>query len=195
MEGEVTRLLARVAAGDAKAEQRLVGLVYDELKSVAARRLMDEPAPGTLTPTVLLHEAYIRVFRGNGLPLQNRRHLFFAFAQAMWRIVVERHRRKRLGRVAIDPGLFACSPPLPVDDILDLDEALNVLKAEHPREYEIAMLRKTLGLSIDDTAEVLGVSAATVKRGWAYAKAVLSRQLLRGLPDGHKRTHADQNTV
>jgi RNA polymerase sigma factor (TIGR02999 family) len=179
--GDVTRLLEQVAHGDLDAEARLVRLVYAELKSVAKNKLRRQAGKdGTLTPTVLVHEAYVRVFRGNGNPLQNRRHLFFAFAQAMWRILVEHQRRKHVDRRdAVLGDLAGCVQALK-EDVLDLNEALLSFRRSHPREYEIVLLRKMLGFSIAHTAELLETSPATVKRGWAYAKAELSRSLARG---------------
>jgi len=178
--GDVTRLLAQVAHGDLAAEARLVRLVYDELRSVARNKLRHVSTAGTLTPTVLVHEAYVRVFRTNGNPLRNRRHLFFAFAQAMWRIVVEHQRRKHVDRRDAGPDDLACCVLLLKEDVLDLDEALVGFRRSHPREYEILLLRKMLGFSIAHTAELLETSPATIKRGWAFAKAELSRRLSTG---------------
>ncbi len=183
--GPVTQLLAQISAGDPAAEDRLLRLVYVELKSVAAQRLRREQPGSTLTPTSLMHEAYVRVFRGNGVPLQNRKHLFFAFGQAMWRIVVEHHRRKRIQGAKVDPGLIAALAGLSRDDVLDLDDALDALRREHPREHEVAILRKAVGLSIPETARVLDASVATVKRRWAFAKAKLSQHLSKGEGNGH----------
>ena len=182
--GEVTALLAKVAAGDSQAEEELLRTVYDQLKSVAAHALRGEPRAGTLTPTSLVHEAFVRVLRGNGRAFQNRRHLFCAFGQAMWRIVVEAHRRKRVRAVEIEPDRLAGLTGLRTEEVLDLEEALSALKHEHPCEYAVAILRKILGLSIEDTARVLGTSVATVKRRWAFAKANLAHALTAAEGDG-----------
>ena len=177
--GEITALLGRVAHGEQKAEEELLRLVYDELKRVAARKLHSEKPGTTLTPTALVHESYLRVMHGNGVPLQNHRHLFFAFAQAMWRIVVERRRRRRLNLASVELDLVTFSGgEASADEVLDLDDAMEELKRHHPREYRIAVLRKGLGLGIQETATLLGTSPATVKRGWVFAKAALSRHLL-----------------
>ncbi len=179
-DGEVTRLLTQLAAGDNTAEEPLVRLIYRELHQAATGRLRTYPADGTLTPTVLIHEAFVRVFRRNrGLPIRNRRHLFFAFAQAMWRIVVEHYRRSQRRRLLRVGMALARPSPESAENLCDLNEAIQLLRVRHPREFEIAMLRKTLGLSVEETAEVLEVSPATVKRGWALAKAFISRRLLQ----------------
>jgi len=175
--GDITGLLVDVAAGHTDAQERLARLVYDELRAVAACKLRKQPPGTTLTPTVLVHEAYSRVVNSAGIPLQNRRHLFFAFGQAMWRIVVEYHRRKRLPIIDLDPDQLPAGSTLSTEDVLDLNGALHVLEREYPEEYEIAMMRKALGLSIEETAAVLGMSESSVKQGWALARAHLSRHL------------------
>lgn len=181
MAGEVTHLLGQVSQGNAQAEDQLVRLVYAELKSVAKNKLRSLSNGATLTPTVLVHEAYFRVFRANGIPLRNRKHLFFAFAQAMWRIVVEHQRRKHMGQTGDGLENLECYAQSVQEDVLDLDAVLIGFRLEHPREYEVLMLRKTLGFSIEETAELLDTSSATVKRDWAFAKAELSRKLNAGV--------------
>ena len=178
----ITALLARAESGDAAAESAAVRMVYEELRAVAANQLRRRGSPiGSLTATALVHEAYFRVFRGAGIKPKNRRHLFFVFGQAMWRIIVERHRLKRLPQVAVD--LTDLAYPTTTDaELLDLDQALRALADDYPLEYEAAILLKMVGLSLAETADVLDVSVATVKRRWALARAFLARLLLKEEP-------------
>jgi RNA polymerase sigma factor (TIGR02999 family) len=175
--GQLTVLLERVAAGDTDAEQDLARLVYDELRDVAAGKLGELQNQSTLTPTVLVHEAYLRIIAQNGKTLHNRRHLFYTFAQAMWRIVAEHYRKKRLPIIGIDVNSIPADADTDPAIILDMDQALARLKWEYPREYEVAILRKALGFGIQETAELLDLSVATVKRNWEFARAYITRHL------------------
>lgn len=181
---DVTRILNAIGRGDAKATDALLPLVYEELRLLAARKLSHEPPGRTLQATALVHEAYIRLV-GNEAPAWNSRgHFFKAAAEAMRRILIDSARRrkskKRGGdhrRVDGDDAIAclreACSP----DDLLALDEALARLAETDPVKAEVVKLPYFAGLTVEQTAEVLGVSATTAKLHWAYARAWLLREI------------------
>jgi RNA polymerase sigma factor (TIGR02999 family) len=171
----------------AQAAADLLPVLYGELRRLAAV-LTSQRAPGqTLTPTALVHEAYLRLVRSEDPGWQGRRHFFGAAAQAMREILIEQARRKgrlkrgggRRRRVELSEGLAWIEPP--ADDILALDEALRQLQAEDPRLAEIVLLRYFSGLSVEETAHVVGVSVSTLTRDWRYARAWLA-QFLAGAP-------------
>jgi RNA polymerase sigma factor (TIGR02999 family) len=181
---DVTLLLAEVERGDPRAAEALLPLVYDELRALAERRLAREPAGATLQATALVHEAWLRLVGdgGAGGDWNSRGHFFGAAAQAMRRILVERARArttaKRGGaalRVPLEPQNVAA--PLSDEDLLALDEALERLGARDARQGRVVLLRHFAGLSVDETAAALGVSPATVKSDWAFARAWLAREL------------------
>lgn len=178
-DGRLTRLLQAWQHGDAVAADELVPLVYTELRRIAASRLRGERAGQTLQPTVLVHEAWMRL-ADQRAGWQNRSHFFALAAQAMRRIVVDRARRriaaKRGGhaeQVPLDDVAYALASPLPDDRLLLLDAALDRLAALDPRQARVVELRYFAGLSVIETAEALDVSPATVKREWAAARAWL----------------------
>lgn len=179
---QITQVLAAVAAGEPQAAEKLLPLVYEELRQVAARQLAHERPGQTLQATALVHEAYLRVV-GDGADLwKNRRHFFAAAAEAMRRILVERARRKRRvrhggGRQRVE--LDGADIPLedPAVDLLALDEVLDRLAAEDPPKAELVKLRFFAGLSEQQAADVLGISRATAARHWAYARAWLFDRL------------------
>ena len=186
-EEETTELLARAQAGDREAEGQLFRRVYDELKNVARHRL-NGVLNGTLSPTVLVHDAYLQVLRHNGRLIQNRKHLFAAFARAMLQLVAAyirlRTRRNRLlPRAERDPDLLPSPLRLRDAQILDLYCAMESLRRTHASVYDVAALRMVLGVSPERTAELCGLSTSTVKRRWAFAKAYLSRSLGEGRSD------------
>jgi RNA polymerase sigma factor (TIGR02999 family) len=171
------------AAVPAQPASELLPVLYAELRRLAAV-LTGQLQPGqTLQPTALVHEAYLRLVRGQDLGWQGRRHFFGAAAQAMREILIEQARRKtsqkRGGgghRVELVEGLAWIEPP--ADDLLALDEAIQLLKTEEPRLAEIVLLRYYTGLSAEETAEIIGESARTVYRDWRRARAWLARQLI-----------------
>lgn len=179
---DVTQLLTAAAAGDARAAVRLLPLVYDELRKLAAARMVKTPPGQTLQPTALVHEAYLRVVGDADSRFAGRRHFFFAAARAMRDILVEQARRraslKRGGdrkRVEFVESGVAIEPPS--DDVIGLAEALKKLETEEPENAEIVNLRYFAGLTTDETADVLGISTATVERKWRFARAWLRREL------------------
>jgi RNA polymerase sigma factor (TIGR02999 family) len=169
-------------ARDIQPAAELLPAVYAELRSLAAA-LSGRLRPGqTLQPTALVHEAYLRLVRGQDPGWQGRRHFFGAAAQAMREILIEQARRKASKkhgggshRIELGEELAWIEPP--TDDVLSLDEAIQRLQTEDERLAEIVRLRYYIGLSVEETADVLGASASTVKRDWRYARAWLARHL------------------
>jgi RNA polymerase sigma factor (TIGR02999 family) len=183
---EASRLTMALEQGDPQVAERLLPLVYDELRRLAARRLEREAPGQTLQATALVHEAYMRLVGGDpGRRWDGRGHFFAAAADAMRRILVDRARDRRrlkrgggLGRVDLDLG----SVPLdtPGDDLIDLDEALTDLGREDPLCARLVALRFFAGLTQAEAAETLGLARRTADRHWAYARAWLYDRLGRG---------------
>jgi RNA polymerase sigma factor (TIGR02999 family) len=183
---EVTRILSAVEQGDPQAASRLLPLVYEELRQLAAQKLAHEPLGQTLQPTALVHEAYLRlVDEKEAQDWDSRGHFFAAAAEAMRRILVENARRKGSrkrggGRARADFDVSQLAAPELREDLLALDEALTELAAADPEAARLVQLRYFAGLTLAEAAQVLGVSARTVDRLWAYAKAWLHRALEGG---------------
>jgi RNA polymerase sigma factor (TIGR02999 family) len=180
---EVTHILSGIEAGDPHAAAQLLPLVYDELRKLAAQKLAQEKPGQTLQATALVHEAYLRlVDTPEAQQWNSRGHFFAAAAEAMRRILLESARRhhalKRGGGLErID---FPQLPEAAKDDPLDLvalDEALNRLQALHPQKAQVVKLRFFTGCSLEETAQLLGISRATAQRHWTYARAWLFGQL------------------
>ena len=182
--GDVTELLSQYREGRREALDRLVPLVYDELRRIAARYMRAEGASHTLQPTALVHEAWMRLVDQRDVEWQNRAHFFGVAAQLMRRLLVDhargKHRQKRGGGMLVVPvEENDVAGPAPDEglDLVALDDALERLAELSPQQGRIVELRYFGGLSIEETAEVLGVSTMTVKRGWAMARAWLHREL------------------
>ena len=184
---DVTRYLENVADGDERAAERLLELVYGELRELAAGKLANEAAGQTLQPTALVHEAWMRLGGGEPRDWKSRRYFFGACAEAMRRILVDRARRRGrrkhggdLARVdwvePAGPGQDDPDHTEPID-LLALDEALEKLRAEDPGKAELVRLRFFAGLTLDEVASTLGISPATADRHWAYAKAFLYHEM------------------
>jgi RNA polymerase sigma-70 factor (ECF subfamily) len=180
--GDVTRLLQAVSAGNEGALDQLVNLIYAELRRCAARHLRRERPDHTLSPTALVHEAYFKLVDQRTAQWQNRAQFLAVASQAMRRILVDyartRVRVKRGGaqqQVAIS-SVDLATPERPLD-LVALDAALDRLARRDERQSRIVELRYFAGLSVEETAEVLGVSPATVKRQWTIAKAWLFAEL------------------
>ena len=179
---EVTRLLVKWGEGDAAALERLMPLVYDELRRLA-RQCMRRESPGhSIQPTALVHEAYLKLIGQRDVRWQNRAHFFGIAAQAMRRILVDhartRQRDKRGGgavKVSLSEAVAAAEAK--TADMLALDEALESLAAVDLRKCRVVELRFFGGLSVEETAEVLRVSPATVMHDWSMAKAWLYAQV------------------
>ena len=163
---------------DRRGSESLVADLYHELRRAAAGLTAKLPPGQTLQPTALVHEAYLRLTRAGDPGWDDRRHFFGAAAQAMREILIEQARRKGAAkrggaaeRVPLDDGLAWVEPP--ADDLLALDEAIEALKAEDARAAELVHLRYYAGLTLEETAEVLGTSVSGVQREWRHARAWL----------------------
>ncbi len=178
---EITALLHEAAAGSPAAIDRLLPIVYDELRRMAGARLQNERPDHTLSPTALVHEAYLRLAQGQ-ITFEGRHHFFAVAARAMRHILVDHARRRKAGkrggqyRVTLDPEVADPGPTDP-DEVLDVDRALDRLATIDPRQAELVELRYFVGLSIEETATAQGTSPATVKRDWLLARAWLAREL------------------
>jgi RNA polymerase sigma-70 factor (ECF subfamily) len=179
---DVTSLLKEWGAGQDGALEKLVPLVYRELRSLAASQLQGERPAHTLQPTALVNEVFLRLLDGREVAWQNRAHFFALAARMMRRILVD-HARARLaekrGGGAVPLLLEASFDPAPMSDraLLALDDALAALKRMDSRQCRIVELRYFAGLTLEETAELLGVSVATVKREWTMARAWLRREV------------------
>jgi len=182
---EITQLLIGLKDGDrAAAAAKLMPLVYEEFRALAARHLRHERADHTLQPTALVHEAYLRLIDQTRVDWQGRTHFFAVGAQAIRRILVDharqRKRQKRgggAGRVALDESVALA--PQREEEILALDEALEKLGKLDHRQAEVVEMRFFAGMSVAEVAEVLGVSKRTVEGDWTMARAWLMRELSR----------------
>jgi RNA polymerase sigma factor (TIGR02999 family) len=180
---EITHLLSAIDRGDPHASAQLLPLVYDELRKLAAQRLAREKAGQTLEATALVHEAYLRLVGApTGQVWSSRGHFFAAAAEAMRRILVESARRKKrikhggqCDRVALET--IDLPTRMTSDELLALDEALDKLKSHDPQKALLVDLRYFGGLTIEQAAEVLGISRVTAHRYWTYARAWLHQQL------------------
>lgn len=183
MTRDVTRILSAIEQGDQAAASELLPLVYEELRRLAASRMNQEKAGQTLQPTALVHEAFLRLVGDDSQQWDGRGHFFAAAAEAMRRILIDNARRKgrvkrggALVRQELDENIGMVTTDM-MEDLLELDEALTKLAAEDPQLAKLVELRYFTGLTIDETAKVLGVSSRTTKRDWAYARAWLQREM------------------
>jgi RNA polymerase sigma factor (TIGR02999 family) len=174
----VTHIIQAAQGGDQEAAAQLLPLVYAELRKLAHARMSRQGPGQTLDPTALVHEAYLRLVGKRGLPLESRKHFFFAAARAMRDILVERARSKagpkRGGgrqRVELTDAVAINEPP--ATEVLALHEALKELEKEDPLKAQIVNLRYFTGMNVDEIANVLGLSVRTVQRHWRFIKAWL----------------------
>jgi RNA polymerase sigma factor (TIGR02999 family) len=179
---EVTHILTAIEQGDVKATDELLPLVYNELRRMAAHKMSSEPAGHTLQPTALVHEAWLKLVDSSSQSWQNRAHFFGAAAEAMRRILIDRARRKsrqRRGSGAehLDVAELEIASPAPDDQLLALNDALDRFVVLEPQQAELVKLRYFVGLKVEEAAEVLGISEATAKRWWAYARAWLFHEI------------------
>jgi RNA polymerase sigma factor (TIGR02999 family) len=182
---DVTILLRQLTDGDQQAAEKLIPLVYDELKRLARSYMRRERQDHTLQTTALVHEAYLKLVRQQATKWQGRSHFFGIAAQLMRRILIDHargHLREKRGgaQVILPLNEALVFSPEHSEDLLRLDEALNRLTKLDPRQGQIVELRFFGGLSVEETAEFLNVSPKTVKRDWAVAKAWLHGELRRG---------------
>jgi RNA polymerase sigma factor (TIGR02999 family) len=181
---DITPMLELMNSGDQRAAERLIAIVYDELRALAAAKLAHERQGHTLQPTALVHEAWLRL-GGEAQPAwQNRRHFFAAAAEAMRRVLITNARRRNAARrgaaaphVALDGTGLEIAAPVPDEDLIRLHEALDRLAIEDPGKAELVKLRYFVGLSIKDAADVLGIGKRSADREWAYARAWLGNEL------------------
>ena len=181
---DITRILQAMQHGDPRAPDKMLVEVYQELRRLAAYKMAGEAPGHTLQPTALVHEAWLRL-GGGGQPFENRAHFFAAAGEAMRRILVENARRKkRLKRGGdqhrVDFDEIEIPAPMPDEELLALDEALDRLAEADARAAELVKICFFVGLTQEQAAKELGVSISTVERTWAYARAWLFRELQKG---------------
>ncbi len=180
---EVTRILSAIDQGDPHAAEKLLPLVYDELRKLAAAKLAQEKPGQTLQATALVHEAYLRlVGNESDVHWNSRGHFIAAAAEAMRRILVDNARHKKTEkhggqRKRIDLSQAEPMTDADLDSLLDLDQVLTALAVEDPEAAEVAKLRLFAGLSVEEAAQALGKSRANAYREWAYARAWLHARL------------------
>jgi RNA polymerase sigma factor (TIGR02999 family) len=181
---DVTQILEAVQNGDPKAADELLPLVYEELRKLAAAKMAHEAAGHTLQPTALVHEAWLRLVGDQDKEWAGRAHFFAAAAEAMRRILIDKARRRRAvrhggeqQRVDIEELDLACA--IPDDQLLAVDEALDKLAVEHPRQAELVKLRYFVGMTMQEAAQVLGISGDTAKDDSAHARAWLFREMTK----------------
>ena len=178
----VTRILNAIEQGDTQASEKLLPLVYEELRHLAAQKMSQERPGQTLQATALVHEAYIRLVEGADQNWNSRGHFFKAAAEAMRRILVENARRKKRGgkqeRLVLDE--VAITADEPDVDLVALDEALAKLEADDPEKAGIVKLRYFAGLTNSQAAEILKISIATANRHWSYARSWLFQEISKG---------------
>ena len=186
---EVTRILDAIESGDAQAAEQLLPLVYEDLRKLAASRMVKEPADHTLDATALVHEAYLRLVDADRVQRwDSRGHFFAAAAEAMRRILIESARRRKTlkrggggNRVDIEQAVIEVDASS--DDLLALDEVLTRLSAHDPVKAELVKLRFFAGLTVPQAAQALGISSSTADNHWAYARAWLRVEMTGEAPN------------
>ena len=184
---DITRILDEISSRDGHASEELLTLVYTELRHLAASKMAREAPGQTLQATALVHEAWLRVAGDGDGPQprwKSRAHFFGAAAEAMRRILIDRARRRQAqrhggGQERVDAAEVEIAAPVSNDDVLAVNEALEKFAAEDPEKAELVKLRYFVGLSIEESAEILGISERTAMRHWAYAKAWLLHEVRR----------------
>jgi RNA polymerase sigma factor (TIGR02999 family) len=182
MTNDATSMLQAIERGDTIAAERLLALVYDELRKLAAFKMSQEAPGQTLQPTALVHEAWLRLIGGGKPKFENRAHFFSIAAEAMRRILIDRARRKRarrhgggFERTDLD-GLDLAAPDAD-EQLLAVNEALEKFARKHPVQAELVKLRYFAGMSNEETAHVLGISVSTVKAYWVFSRAWLYKEI------------------
>jgi RNA polymerase sigma factor (TIGR02999 family) len=197
---EVTRILSVIEQGNPQAAQHLLPLVYDELRRLAAQKMAREAPGQTLDATALVHEAYLRLVDSAQAQYWNSRgHFFAAAAAAMRRILVDRARHKRSLKAGgdrhreelLDIKMPGVGPDV---DLLALNEALERLESQHKRRAELVKLRFFAGLTIEQAAQVLGISTSTADNDWAYARCWLRLEIEGGSRDEQARLLSPEET-
>ena len=185
---EFTHILERVEHGDSKAAAELLPIVYEELRRLAAQKMVNEAAGHTLQPTALVHEAWMRLGGADAPAFRNRAHFFGAAAEAMRRILIEHARRRRAAKrgagaevVDVD-GLEIASPVADDDQLLAVNEALEKFAVVDERKAELVKLRYFVGLNFEEAAAALDIAVPTAKQWWAYARAWLTVEMRGAAP-------------
>lgn len=186
-DGDITLILQRIEKGEARASEELLPLIYGELRRLAAAKMARESPGQTLQPTALVHEVWLRLGGDQQPQWANRAHFFSAAAESMRRILIDNARRKRAARhggelekVSADATGFDVAAPVADDaELLLVNEALDALAAHDPRKAELVKQKYFVGLTLEEAAEVLGISLRTAKRDWAYAQAWLFNEVKR----------------
>ena len=179
---DITRILTAIEQGDPAAADQLLPLVYEELRKLAAHRMANEAAGQTLQPTALVHEAWLRLVGEQNPKFANRAHFFAAAAEAMRRILIDNARRKRTarhggGQQRVDMEQVQLVSSTDDDQLLAVNEALDKLAARSKPEAELVKLRYFVGMTLEEAAQVLGISARTADNYWAHARAWLFHEL------------------
>jgi len=186
-DSEITVILQGIERGDSSAAARLLPLVYDELRRLAAAKMARENPGQTLQPTALVHEVWLRLGADAQPRWANRAHFFAAAAEGMRRILIDNARHKRaarhggdLAKISADAtGFDVASPAENDEELLLVNEAVDALTLHDARKAELVKLKYFVGLTLEEAADVLGISARTAKRDWAYARAWLFNEVKR----------------
>jgi len=179
---DATLLLTRIEQGDPRAAEKLLELVYEELRRLASSKMAREGPGQTLQPTALVHEAWLRLVGDKNQQFENRAHFFSAAAEAMRRILIDRARRKLARRHGgeferIDLEGQDLAVPAADQQLLAVHEVLDKLTAEHPVQAEVVKLRYFAGMTNEETAQVLGISVSTVKNYWTFARTWIFQEI------------------
>jgi RNA polymerase sigma factor (TIGR02999 family) len=179
---DVTHILTAIEQGDPQAADKLLPLVYEELRKLAASRMANEKAAQTLQPTALVHEAWLRLVGKEAPKFANRAHFFAAAAEAMRRILIDNARRKRSlrhggGQQRVDLEHVDLASAIDDDQLLAVNDALDKLAAQNKSEAELVKLRYFVGMTLEEAADALSISARTADNYWAHARAWLFHEL------------------
>ena len=184
---DITRILNAIEQGDAKAADELLPLVYEELRRLAAQKMSHEPPGQTLQATALVHEAYIRLVGSQDQNWRGRTHFFAAAAEAMRRILIDNARRKKslkrgggFNKIEIEDSIMTNNKSSKIDELIALDEALKKLEGIDKVKADLVKLRFFTGLTIEQSAAILGISHATAERYWDYTRSWLHLEITKG---------------
>lgn len=184
MASDLTQMLARMSAGDREALDRVLPVIYTELKELAQRELRRERPDHTLNATALVHESYLKLAQLENLSWEGRAHFFGAASSVMRRLLIDHARRRAAGKRGAGAGHVSLEDVVVAaretpEELVALDEALGRLERIDPRQAAVVECRFFAGMGIEETAQALGVSPATVKRDWSVARAWINRELTR----------------
>ena len=179
---DVTGILKGVSRGDPTAAEKLLPLVYEELRRLAVHKMAGQPSGHTLQPTALVHEAWLRLVGDKEVQFAGRAHFFAAAAEAMRHILIDSARRKQAirhggGQVRVDIRAVNVAALTKDDELLAIHDVLDELAVQEPEKAQLTKLRYFVGMTFEEAAEVMGISVATAKRHWAYSRAWLYREI------------------